>query len=89
MYCVGIDIGGMSVKAGVVDKDGNIIKKGRVVTDVAGGAQKIVGDIAGLVKDLVDPDDRDFVGIGIGCPGAINSSTGTVDRAYNINWENV
>ena len=89
MYCVGIDIGGMSVKAGVVDKDGNIIKKGRVVTDVAGGAQKIVDDVAGLVKDLVDPDDRDFVGIGIGCPGAINSSTGTVDRAYNLKWENV
>ena len=89
MYCVGIDIGGMSVKVGVVDRDGNILRKGKVVTDVAGGSHKIVADIAGLVRELADPKDRDFVGIGIGCPGAINSATGTVDRAYNLNWENV
>ncbi len=89
MYCVGIDIGGMSVKVGVVDRDGNILRKGKVATDVAGGSHKIVADIAGVVRELADPDDRDFVGIGIGCPGAINSATGTVDRAYNLNWENV
>ena len=89
MYCVGIDIGGMSVKAGVIDRDGNILKKGKVVTDVAGGDDKIISDIGDLVLSLADPKDRDFVGIGIGCPGAINSSTGTVDRAYNLNWTNV
>ena len=27
MYCIGIDIGGMSIKAGVVDKDGKYIKE--------------------------------------------------------------
>lgn len=89
MYCVGIDIGGMSIKAGVIDRDGNILKKGKVVTDVAGGDDKIISDIGDLVLSLADPKDRDFVGIGIGCPGAINSSTGTVDRAYNLNWTNV
>lgn len=89
MYCVGIDIGGMSVKAGIVDKDGNILKKGRVVTDVAAGAEKIVADIAELVLSLANPRDRDFVGIGIGCPGAINSSTGVVNRAYNLDWTDV
>ncbi|MCH5163341.1 MAG: ROK family protein [Clostridiales bacterium] len=89
MYCIGIDIGGTSVKIGVVDKDGKIIKRGRVVTDVAGGQFKIIDDIGKLVQTLADPADRDFVGIGIGCPGAINSATGTVDRAYNLNWENV
>lgn len=89
MYCVGIDIGGMSIKAGVIDRDGNILKKGKVVTDVAGGEDKIISDIGDLVLSLADPKDRDFVGIGIGCPGAINSSTGTVDRAYNLNWTSV
>ncbi len=89
MYCVGIDIGGMSVKAGVIDKNGNIIKKGKVVTDVDGGAEKIVSDTAELIKSLVDPRDREFLGIGIGCPGAINSATGTVDCAYNLKWKNV
>lgn len=89
MYCVGVDIGGMSVKVGVVDSDGHIVKSGRVVTDVAGGSHKIISDIGELILSLVDPDDRDFAGIGIGCPGAINSATGTVDRAFNLNWHNV
>ena len=89
MYCIGIDIGGMSIKAGVVDKDGKIVKKGKVVTDVAAGEHKIINDIGRLVLSLADPNDRDFVGIGIGCPGAINSSTGVVDRAFNLNWHKV
>lgn len=89
MYCVGVDIGGTSIKVGVIDRDGNILKRGSVKTDVAGGQHKIIADIGNLIWSLIDTQDRDFVGIGIGCPGAINSATGTVDRAYNLNWENV
>ena len=89
MYCVGVDIGGTSVKAGVVDRDGNILKKGKAATDVASGAHKIISDIGDLIKSMIDTRDRDFVGIGIGCPGAVNSVTGVVDRAYNLNWYKV
>ncbi|MDE5593266.1 MAG: ROK family glucokinase [Clostridiales bacterium] len=89
MYCVGVDIGGMSVKVGVVDQNGKILKKGKVVTDVAGGPHKIINDISQLIKSLVDINDRDFLGVGIGCPGAINSARGTVDRAFNLNWHHV
>lgn len=89
MYCVGVDIGGMSVKVGVVDESGKIAKKGRVVTDIAGGPSKIIDDTGKLIQSMVNVKDRNFLGIGIGCPGAINSSTGTVDRAYNLEWENV
>ena len=89
MYSIGVDIGGMSIKVGVVDRDGNIVKKGKVVTDVEGGPHKIINDIADLILSLIDPKDRDFVGIGIGCPGAINSATGVVDRAFNLKWHKV
>ncbi len=89
MYCIGVDIGGMSVKVGVVDRDGRIVKKDRVVTDVKGGYLKIIDDMGKLIQSMVDIKDREFLGIGIGCPGAINSATGTVDRAYNLEWENV
>ena len=89
MYCVGVDIGGMSIKVGVVDKHGKILKKDKVVTDVAGGPHKIINDISVVIKSLVDISDRDFLGVGIGCPGAINSARGTVDRAFNLNWHHV
>ncbi len=89
MYCIGIDIGGMSIKAGIVDKRGNIVKKNTVVTDVEGGPKKIIDDIGKPILSIVDLSDRDFVGIGIGCPGAVNSAAGTVDCAYNLKWRNV
>ncbi|MCM1368464.1 MAG: ROK family glucokinase [Roseburia sp.] len=89
MYCIGVDIGGMSIKAGVVDRHGKILKKDKVVTDVAAGEHKIISDIGALVRSLADVNDREFLGIGIGCPGAINSATGVVDKAYNLNWTNV
>lgn len=89
MYSIGVDIGGMSVKIGLVDENGKILKKGRTATDVAGGADKIVSDIAKVINELVRSDDGELSGIGIGCPGTITSATGVVDRAYNLNWENV
>ncbi len=89
MYCVGIDIGGMSIKAGVVDENGKIKKHGRVVTDVDGGAEKIADDIAGLVSSLADFSDPDFAGVGVGSPGAIDSAHGIVNRAYNLKWTDV
>ena len=89
MYCVGVDIGGTSIKAGVVDEQGKILKKASVKTDVPAGSHKIISDIGHLVLSLVDPNDRDFLGIGIGCPGAVNSSTGFIDKAYNLNWTRV
>ncbi len=89
MYCIGIDIGGTSVKAGIVDRDGKILKKESVPTDVAGGSDKIISDIARLILSLADPADSAFAGVGIGCPGAVNSGTGVVDRAYNLKWHKV
>ena len=58
MYCVGIDIGGMSIKAGVVDKRGNIVKKNTVTTDVAAGPKKIIDDIGKLILSIVDIDRK-------------------------------
>lgn len=38
MYYIGIDVGGMSIKGGIVDENGNIIVKDSVVTKQIGRA---------------------------------------------------
>lgn len=86
MNRVGVDIGGMSVKAGLVDACGNIIKKGTVKTDVEGGPRKMIADIAALINSL-DAGETD--GVGVGCPGVIDSRAGVVECAYNLKWEHV
>ena len=89
MYQIGIDIGGTTVKAGLVS-EGRIISWKSVVTDVDAGADKVIADIAGLVNSLKDDaGDKVITGVGIGCPGAVNSCSGIVDHAYNLKWEYV
>ena len=81
MYQIGIDIGGTSIKAGLVS-DGRIISWKSVPTDTDAGADKIIGDIAQMVNALKDDaGDKIITGVGIGCPGAVNSCTGMVDHA--------
>lgn len=89
MYSIGVDIGGMSIKVGIVDKNGTIVKRDDIVTDVNGGADKIIADIAQSICGLVDIRDSEFAGIGVGCPGAVNTQTGVVNRAYNLEWTDV
>ena len=50
MYYVGIDVGGMSLKAGIVDEKGNIIIKKAVKTIPGRAGELIVGDLADLIK---------------------------------------
>lgn len=90
MYSIGVDIGGMSIKVGIVDENGNIIKKDRVVT--VKNAEQDIENTASLIKRLLYEKGlsiKDIKGVGVGCPGAVTSSTGVVDFLPNLNWYNV
>ena len=54
MLYIGVDIGGMSVKAGLVDEKGNILLKDTVVTRASAPAEEIVADIAALVRSVAE-----------------------------------
>ena len=92
MYYVGIDIGGTNVKAGIVDDNGKIIVKSSIPTGRDREFSVIVGDIAEQIKKLCADANMtldDINGIGIGCPGAINSKDGIVNYVCNLDWVNV
>lgn len=87
---IGVDIGGMSVKYGFVNENGNILAKRTVKTE--GTADSVIDTLGkalvafleenGLKKDEIE-------GVGIGCPGAITAATGTVEYSNNLGWKNV
>ena len=90
MYSVGVDIGGMSIKVGIVDENGNIIIKDRVVTQR--NSKLDIDNTANLILKLLKDKNltvKDISGVGIGCPGAVNSVTGIVDFLPNLYWHNV
>lgn len=88
MY-IGIDIGGMTIKAGLVNDNGEIIAKKTIKTDV-GHPEKAIQDIANLCFDTAKEGNVDFsdvVAIGTGVPGTAHN--GVVSFAANIGWYNV
>lgn len=88
MYKIGIDIGGMSIKAGIVVK-GEIIQREVKETNQSGGLENIVEDITQLVNNLLhksELDISDIDSIGIGFPGIVTNE-GRV-TCVNIGLEN-
>ena len=89
MYSIGIDIGGMSIKVGLV-KDGKIIEQNRFNT--ATTETECIKLMIDKINELLDNNnlkDKDIKGIGIGCPGAVCRETGMVVFLPNLGWENV
>ena len=51
MYYIGIDLGGTSIAAGIVDENGKIIKKDSVPTKHERGAEAVCLDMAKLAEN--------------------------------------
>ncbi|MGL4912985.1 MAG: ROK family protein [Romboutsia sp.] len=78
MYTIGIDVGGMSIKAGVV-KGGKIINKLSKETNRNGGMEVLVQDIKVLVEDILVQNNiniEEVNNIGIGIPGVVTNDGG-------------
>lgn len=91
MYYVGIDVGGMSVKIGMVD-NGKIVAAKSFDTEISKGylcmVDSIVSVIDGLCAEL-GVQTKDLGGIGIGVPGTADSKRGIVTVAANLGWRDV
>ncbi len=91
MYWLGIDLGGTNIAAGVVDENYKIIGRGKAKTDRSLPAELMADDMVKAV-DMAIADAginrEEIVAMGIGSPGAIDPTTGTVIRASNLNFKN-
>ncbi|MDR1692852.1 MAG: ROK family protein [Oscillospiraceae bacterium] len=87
---IGIDLGGTNIAAGLVDDSLSITVRGSVPTPQ--GADAIARDAAALVRSLCEQEGirpEDLTSAGIGSPGAIDTSAGTVIYSNNLAFDNV
>ncbi len=87
-YYLGIDIGGMSIKGVRVDSEGKILSEANVETGSDKGAAQMCDNISLLCDMLCENAEGELAGVGVGCPGVIDSATGTVVFAGNLNLKN-
>ncbi len=79
---IGIDIGGTSIKAGVVEKDGIVLKLERCKTPKT--KDDIVHAVITITQTLLQEYGKEIHGIGIGCPGPLDCKNGIVLNTPNI-----
>lgn len=94
MYLIGIDVGGMSIKGGIVDSEtGKILVQHAIPTTAQYTKEySISEDITKVIEFILQAGGmkiEDIVGIGIGQPGSIDSERGIVRYSNNIALENV
>src|SRR5690606_25299361 len=91
-YAVGIDLGGTSIKAGLVDEDGTIIHHAQVETQAARGPERVLGRIVLAVQQVLAklPPGREVLGVGVGSPGNVSMDRTTITKPPNFpGWDTV
>lgn len=85
---IGVDIGGMTIKGIIIRGDGTVLARDSIETGCENGGEAMCNNIVTLVNGMIQQIGgykTDIKGIGIGCPGLIDSKRGTVVFAGNLN----
>ncbi len=87
MYYLGVDIGGMSIKVGVVDEEYKILLKHSNKTRTKCTEEEFCDDVMKTINETLEKVGitlKDVVQVGIGCPGSVNN--GVIECASNLNF---
>lgn len=87
---VGIDIGGTNTKFGIVDRRGNILCDGRMLTNQHEDVNAFLDELHGNLSVLIEQVGgiKNIRGIGVGAPNG-NFYTGNIEYAPNLRWKGV
>lgn len=91
MYYIGVDLGGTNIAVGIVNENGDLLRKGSVPTGADREPDLIIKDMAELCKKLVAEEGlqvSDIEYAGIATPGTADSDTGIVVYANNLPFLN-
>lgn len=89
--CIGIDIGGTTVKIGIFETDGSLLDKWEVPTRKEEGGKYILPDVAASVLAKIREmgiAKEDVVGAGMGVPGPVMPN-GYVEVCVNLGWRDM
>lgn len=89
-YSIGVELGVKNIVAGVLDKNGKLIRRDTVPTNKDRAFEEIIKDMCNLIFKILDDEDielRNARYIGVGCPGITDNEHGIVLRNYTMNFK--
>lgn len=91
-YFVGVDLGGTSVRAVVVDTRYKILASEKTRTLVRTKPQAVIAEIANLIQRVIQSAGvrrLDVRAVLVGAPGTVDPRRGIVKEAPNLGWKDV
>lgn len=88
-FWIGFDLGGTKMMACVLDADFKVLGAARKSTQ-GGGTDKGLRRVAGTIREAMDKArviPRRLRGIGIACPGTVDTERGLLINAPNLGWK--
>ncbi|MHB1405906.1 MAG: ROK family glucokinase [Desulfitobacteriaceae bacterium] len=89
---IGIDVGGTSIKMGLIDQEGHILHTQESPTPLQEGYRKVLDAFNNMSEKLLQETAyhwENIVGVGIGVPAFLDLSKGIVVEAVNLGWYQV
>lgn len=90
-YYIGVELGVRNIVAGLLDKNGKLIRRDIVPTNKDRAFEEIIKDMCSLITKIIKDEDIELKNvkyIGVGCPGIIDNLNGVVLKNYTLNFDN-
>jgi len=86
-FRIGVDIGGTNTVIGLVDENGQIVRKESIPTRNKAVFNDYINDIVNSIHSICSNNEK-LLGIGVGAPNG-NIYKGTIEFAPNLPWKGV
>lgn len=86
-YAIGIDVGGTKISLALGTEKGKILARREIPTGTGRGTRGCVRELAANLRALILHSciaPEKILGIGVGCPGAVDPSKDTLPRSPNL-----
>ncbi|MEW5991400.1 MAG: ROK family transcriptional regulator [Chloroflexota bacterium] len=85
-HVIGLDLGEFRFRAAILDLRGRVLEtREREVTGLNG--EEALNVVHELIDELKTRTPGTLLGIGVGTPGVVDASTGTIRWAVNLDWQ--
>lgn len=91
-YIIGIDVGRSKIMAIIMDMSGNLVVKESIKTGETVPSRQLIERLIHLICRVIHKSNismKQFMGLGIGMPGLLDTENGTVLFSPDFHWENV
>ena len=88
-FAIGIDIGATKIASVLISGTGSVVASSQILTRAEDGMQAVFDRVSDQVQELARQSPGAVAGVGVGCPGKVDSDQGKVYNAINLGWAEV